>query len=95
VSEIVESPFGFHIIKVEGRRNGDPQAAAQEVEQEKEKKLIDEIVKRQSSHISIAENFGVQPPPQQQMQPGLPFATQPPPAASPAPKGKSSPAKKH
>ena len=95
-SEIVESPFGFHIIKVEGRRNGDPQAAAQEVEQEKEKKLIDEIVKRQSSHITIAENFAVQAPPQQQMQPGLPFATQPPPATStPAPKGKSSPAKKH
>jgi parvulin-like peptidyl-prolyl isomerase len=96
VSEIVESPFGFHIIKVEGKRSGDPQAAAQEVEQEKEKKLIEEIVKRQSSHITIAENFAVQPPPQQQMQPGLPFATQPPPAAAtPAPKGKSSPAKKH
>jgi len=95
VSEIVESPFGFHIIKVEGRRNGDPQAAGQAVEQEKEKKLIEEIVKRQSGHITIAENFAVQPPPQQQMQPGLPFATQPPPTATPAPKGKSSPAKKH
>lgn len=96
VSEIVESPFGFHIIKVEGRRNGDPQAAAQQVEQDKEKKLIEEIVKRQSSHITIADNFAVQPPPQQQMQQGLPFATQPPPAEAPAaPKGKSSPAKKH
>jgi parvulin-like peptidyl-prolyl isomerase len=96
VSEIVESPFGFHIIKVEGRRNGDPQAAAQQVEQDKEKKLIEDIVKRQSSHITIADNFAVQPPPQQQMQQGLPFATQPPPAEdTPAPKGKSSPAKKH
>jgi parvulin-like peptidyl-prolyl isomerase len=94
VSEIVESPFGFHIIKVEERRNGDPQAAEQQVEQDKEKKLIDEIVKRQSGHITIAENFAVQPPPQQPMQPGLPFATEPPPT-KPAPKGKSSPAKKH
>ena len=96
VSDIVESPFGFHIIKVEERRNGDPQAAGQQVEQEKEKKLIDEIVKRQSGHITVADNFAVQPPPQQQAQPGLPFATEPPPAAAtPAPKGKSSPAKKH
>jgi len=96
ISDIVESPFGFHIIKVEERRNGDPQSAGQQVEQEKEKKLIEEIVKRQSGHITVADNFAVQPPPQQQAQPGLPFATEPPPAAgTPAPKGKSSPAKKH
>jgi len=94
-SEIVESPFGFHIIKVEGRRNGDPQQAAQEAEQEKEKKLIEEIVKRQSGHITIADNFAVQAPPPQQMQQGLPFAPEAPPAtSSPAPKGKNSPAKK-
>ncbi len=97
VSDIVESPFGFHIIKLEERRNGDPQTAGQQVEQDKEKKLIEEIVKRQGAHITIADNFAVQPPPQQQqMQPGLPFATEPPPAAAtPAPKGKSSPARKH
>lgn len=95
-SEIVESPYGFHIIKVEARRNGDPEAAAQQVEAEKAKKVVDEIVKRQGAHITIAENFAVQPPPPQQGQPGLPFAVQPPPETStPVPKGKSSPAKKH
>jgi hypothetical protein len=93
-SEIVESQFGFHIIKNEGRRTGDPERAAQEVAQEKEKKLIEEIVKRQSGHITIAENFAVQMPPQQQMPQGLPFEPQAPPAATPAPKGKSSPARK-
>ena len=93
-SGIVESQFGFHIIKNEGRRTGDPERASQEVAQEKEKKLIEEIVKRQSGHITIAENFAVQMPPQQPMPQGLPFEPQAPPAATPAPKGKSSPARK-
>ena len=94
-SDIVESPFGFHIIKVEEKRTGDAQRAEQEVEQEKEKKLIEEIVKRQGGHITIADNFAVQPPPPQQTQQGLPFVPEAPPAtASPAPKDKNAPAKR-
>jgi len=120
ISDIVESQFGFHIIKVEERKtetkNGKPEEqvharhiliasgapnpfgppksakdqAREAVEQEKEKNLIDEIVKRQSNHITIADNFSVPQPPPQQAQPGLPPGLSPeaPPAGSPAPKGK-------
>lgn len=84
ISEIVESPFGFHIIKVEERRTGDPQSASEAVEREKEKKLIEEIVQRQSSHVTVAENFAVQAPPPQ-MQQGLPpgLLNEGPPATQP------------
>src|SRR6185436_4181245 len=95
ISEIVESPFGFHIIKVEEKRNGDPQGASEAVEREKEKKLIEEIVQRQSSHVTVAENFAVQAPPPQMQQglpPGLLNEPQTPPkddskGTKPAPKG--------
>jgi parvulin-like peptidyl-prolyl isomerase len=96
VSDIVESQFGFHIIKVDERRTGDPQKAAEAVEQEKGKKLIEEIVKRQGGHVTVAENFAVQAPPpqpQQGLPPGL-LPEGPAPSAPPAPKGKSSPAKR-
>ena len=121
ISDIVESQFGFHIIKVEERRTetkdgkpeeqvrarhiliasgapnpfGPPKSpkdqAREAVEQEKEKNLIDEIVKRQSGHITIAENFTVTAPPPQQMPQAFPPAGLPetaPPSASPATKGK-------
>ena len=124
ISDIVESQFGFHIIKVEERRTetkegkpeeqvharhiliaagapnpfGPPKSpkeqAADAVEQEKEKKLVDEIVKRQGDHITVADNFTVTAPPPQQMPQGLPpgMTLEPPPGAE-SPDNKGKPAK--
>src|ERR1700741_1871784 len=114
ISDVVQSKFGFHIIKLEERKTetkdgktdekiharhiliGDagsnpfepPQSprdrAKAEVEQEKAKKVLDEIVSR--SHVKVADNYQVKPPeqqPTQQLPPG--FAAPPEQEAAPAP----------
>src|ERR1041385_5358395 len=128
ISDLVQTQFGFHIIKVEDKRTetkdgkpdeqvharhiliaaggaGNPFAppksakdqAKEAVEQDKEKNLIDEIVKRQSNHVTVADNFSVPQPSPQEMQQGMPPGMMPqegpPPSTSPAAKGKPTPAK--
>ena len=124
ISDIVETQFGYHIIKVDEKKTetkdgkpeeqvharhiliaigapnqmGPPKSpkdqAKDAVEQEKEKTMIDEIVKRQSNHITVADNFSVQQPPPQQMQQGLPPGMMPsgPPEEGPPPATKGKPA---
>ena len=137
ISDIVETKFGFHIIKLEQRKTekkdgkdqeqlharhiligesaaegGNPFAPPQSgrdkaraaVEQEKQKKVLDEIVKR--SHVTVAETYTVKMPEKQQPQ-GLPpgFApgpeqSEPPPVQDPhapkpeVPKSEAKPKKK-
>jgi parvulin-like peptidyl-prolyl isomerase len=120
ISGIVQSKFGFHIIKLEEKKTetaegkteekvharhilinegnsqlGPPQSprdkAKTAIEQEKAKKVLDEIVSR--SHVKVADNFQVKAPEQQPMQ-GLPPGFPPPqeqetePAPAPKPNKK-------
>jgi parvulin-like peptidyl-prolyl isomerase len=100
ISNVVQSKFGYHIIKLEERKTetkdgkteekiharhilisdpaaspfGPPQTsrdrAKAALEQEKQKKVLDDIVSR--SHVKVADNFQVKAPEPQQAPQGLP-----------------------
>ncbi|HEX7334578.1 MAG TPA: peptidylprolyl isomerase [Pyrinomonadaceae bacterium] len=109
ISDIVQSKFGFHIIKLEEKKNETKDGKTEEkvharhilisdaganpfappqsgrdkaraaVEQDKAKKVLDEIVSR--SHVKVPDNFTVKAPePQQQMQLPPGFGAPPAPA---------------
>lgn len=118
ISDLVESKFGFHIIKLDERKTETKDGKSEEkvharhiligetggegdnpfappktgrekaraaVEQEKQKKILDDIVKR--SHVTVAQNFQVKMPEPQQQPQGMPpeFAPGPDQSGQPAP----------
>ena len=124
ISDVVQSKFGFHIIKVEERKTetkdgkpeekiharhilfGDansnpfapPQSARDKaraaVEQEKAKKVLDDIVAR--SHVKVPDVYTVKAPEPEPAPQGLPPGLEAPsegPAPVPAPAEKPTPAK--
>ncbi len=119
ISDVVQTRFGFHIIKLDERKTetkdgkteekvharhilisdpnnnpfGSPQTSREKarvaVEQDKAKKVLDEIVNRHAD-IKVADNFQVKPPEQQPAPQNMPpMGPEPEPEAQP----EASPAK--
>ncbi|HYJ87850.1 MAG TPA: peptidylprolyl isomerase [Pyrinomonadaceae bacterium] len=113
ISDLVETPFGLHIIKMDERKTETKDGKAEEqvharhiligegrgdnpfappqsgrdkaraaVEQEKQKQVLEEIVKR--SHVTVADNFTVKMPEQTPQMPGLPPGLEDHPGEPPA-----------
>jgi parvulin-like peptidyl-prolyl isomerase len=123
ISDIVQSKFGFHIIKLEERKTetkdgkpdekvharhilfGDPNSnpfappqsarekARSAVEQDKAKKVLDDIVAH--SHVKVPDTYTVKMPEPQQAPQGLPegMAPAPAPGTEPQPQEEPAPAK--
>lgn len=90
VSGIVESDFGFHIIKVEDKRTAPlteeriRTTISEKLKKEKLEKRIEEITA--ASNIEVAEDFTINPKPvEPQGLPGMPQGVAPPPGASAPP----------
>lgn len=84
ISEVVETQFGFHVIKLEERRTKqlDDAATRQAITEKLKEKKIEERIKQiaDNSGVQVAEEFNITPPPVESPQLSLPT-----PGAAPAP----------
>lgn len=83
ISEVVETSFGFHVIKVEDRRTkqiSDEETKKEITEKVKQAKLEERIKQiAESSGVQVAEDFNVTPKPVEQPQLSLPTPESAPP----------------
>ena len=92
ISEVIETQFGFHVIKVEDRRTRqitDEETKKEIVEKVKQTKLEERIKQiAENSNIQVAEDFTVTPKPIETPQLSIPTPSPEQGSPSPAPEGK-------